>query len=277
MKKKVVTYANCQANNVVRILAKHPVLSQEYDFENATILGNFGLMHDQKPIPYDAIESADLFIYQPTDAKHGIYGTPDILTHVKPECKRISFPYVYNYAFWEVLVFSDGDYAVGHSAMRYAHLNHKPITRLKEQGYSFDQVSQMIVEEKVDWEFAKRYRDTQDILRQKESECDVKVADFIDANYKDNILFYTQNHISLIVLKHIANQVVTILGGDPSLFPEELPHPDYTPSSFLPEIPVGLAAWKHFGFTWLKRVSPNATWFIIHGARRIYDGDYVNK
>jgi hypothetical protein len=143
MKKKVVTYANCQAKNVIRVLAKHPVLSKEYDFDNAVILSNFALIQGQTPIPYEDIASADLFLYQPTAEKHGLYGTTEILKHCKPECKRIGFPYVYNYAFWEVLAFSDGDYAVGHSAMQYAHLNHKPITRLKEQGLSFDQVGQL--------------------------------------------------------------------------------------------------------------------------------------
>jgi hypothetical protein len=276
--KKVVAYANCQAKNILRILAKHPVLSREYDFENPTILSNFALMQEGKGVPYHEIESADLFLYQPTADKHGVYATSEILKHCKPDCKRISFPYVYNYAFWEVLVFADGDYAVGHSAMRYAHLNHAPITRLKEQGLSFEKVSQMILEDKVDWEFAKRYADTQEILRQKESECDIKVSDFIDAHYKDSLLFYTQNHVALPLLSHIAKQAVTLLGQDPSLFPSDLPHPDYTPRNFLPEIPIGVAAFKHFGFTFLTSPpSPNTMGFIIEGARRIYNGNYYNK
>ena len=90
-------------------------------------------------------------------------------------------------------------------------------------------------------------------------------------------MFFTQNHIALPLLVHIANQVTRLLGEDPALFPADLPHPDYAPRNLLPEISIGIAAWKHFGFTFMERPSSNTMSFIMNGARRIYNGDYVNK
>jgi hypothetical protein len=274
--KKVVTYANCQANNVIHILAKHPVLSKEYDFENPVILSNFALIQENKGIPYHEIESADLFIYQPTADKHGVYATSNILQHCKPTCKRISFPYIYNYSFWEVLVFADGDYTVGHSATKYAYLNHRPITKLKEQGVSFEEITRRILSKTFDWEFESRYRETQEVLRLKESECDVKVSEFIDKHHKNLLLFYTQNHVGAPLIKHVADQVVSLLGEDPTGFPSNLPLPDYAPTGGGSEIPIGWFAWKHFGFTFMEEPSINTLRFVLSHAKQIYDGKYAN-
>ena len=275
--KKIVTYANCQAKNIIRILATHPVLSKEYDFDHPVILSNFGLLQGKQAIPYDEIASADLFLYQPTADKHGPYATSALLSYCKPTCRKISFPYMYNYAFWEVLVFADGDYAVGHSATQYAHLNHRPITKRKEAGMSFAEIETQILHKTFDWEFAERYTETQAILRSKEAECDVKVADFIDAHHKDMVLFYTQNHVATPLLKHAADQIVCLLGEDPSLFPADVPPPDYAPNFKGAELPIGWFAWKHYGFTFMDEPAPNTFPFILHHAKQIYDGNYAQR
>lgn len=274
--KKVVTYANCQAKNVLRILATHPILAKEYDFENAVILSNFALIKTNQSIPYSDIESADLFLYQPTADVHGSYATSQLLQHCKSDCVKISFPYLYNYAFWEILMFADGDYVVGHSATRYVHLNHNPITKLKERGIPFSEIKQQIVDKTFDWEFDVRYRETQTILRSKEAECDVKAADFIDAHHKDVVLFYTQNHVATPLLKHIADQVTSLLGKDPSMFPSKVPDPDYAPNYEGAEIPIGWFAWKHYGFRFMEEPHPITIQFILHHAKKIYDGIHVN-
>jgi len=274
--KKVVSYANCQAKNVLRILSTHPILAKEYDFDNATILSNFGLIQGKQTIPYSEIESADLFLYQPTSDNHGPYATSQLLLHCKPSCVKISFPYLYNYAFWEILVFADGDYAVGHSAPRYVHLSHNPIIKLKEKDVPFSEIEKQIVNRTFDWEFDVRYRETQAILRNKEAECDVKVADFIDAHHKDVVLFYTQNHVATPLLKHIADQVTSLLGENPSLFPSEVPPPDYAPNYSGAELPIGWFAWKHYGFAFMKEPEPDTIHFILYHAKQIYDGKHVN-
>lgn len=275
--KRVVTYANCQAKNVCRILATHPELSREYDFENPTIVSNFGLIQGNTPVPTSAFQDADLVLYQPTADSHGQYATSSVLAHCKPECVRISFPYIYNYSFWEVMAFADGDYAVGHDAAKYARLNHAPITRLREQGVPFTTIESLIKSKQFNWDFASRYAESQRILREKESECDVKVADFIDAHHKDTLLFFTQNHPGLPVLRHVAEQIITRLGYDPTRLPNDVPAPDYAPdSSSGPHIPIGWFAWKHFGFSFIPEPAPNTFPFIIHHAKKIYDQVYVN-
>lgn len=270
--KKVVLYGNCQTGEVRRILATHPILNQQYDFHNAISIGNFVVIKEQRELPYADIEAADLFIYQPTADKHGVYSTREILKHLKPDCKTISFPYIYNYAFWEVLVFADGDYAVGHSGTQYAHLNHKPITRLKEKGMSYPEIEHLIRTNQLDWDFEERYRMTQTILREKEAICDIKVADFIDTHHKDRLLFYTQNHITTFFLKYLADEMVRLLGEDPSLFPHSLPEPSY--GTYV--MPIGQSAWNHYKFKFMPQPGDATMYFILSYAEKIYKGEFVN-
>lgn len=271
MKLKVVGYGNCQIANVLRILACHPEFAERYDVAGATILGNATMIEAQSPIPYDVIAAADMLLYQPTADRHGPYATSKLLTYCKPGCITVSFPYLYNYAFWEVLVFPLGDSLVGHSATRYAHLNHEPIARLKRQGLSFDAIHRKILARDMDWDFARRYTETQAILRTKEAECDVKVAAFIDAHFRDTLLFYTQNHPTTPLLAHVARQALQRLGLDPSQLPADLPLPDYAPGDGAPVFPIGWFAWKHFGFTFMTEPAPNTFPFIIWYAKQIYD------
>lgn len=271
MKRTIVGYGNCQVGNIVRMLGQHPEFAAQYDVAGAILLQNFSMIQCQLPIPYETIASADLIIYQPTSDEHGVYATSQLLTHCKPDCIRLSFPYIYNYAFWEVLVFADGDTKVGHSARRYAHLNHQPITRLKEQGLSFDAIAQKILARDMDWDFGRRYAETQAILRAKEADCTAKVADFIDAHHRTTLLFYTQNHPTAAVLLHVVRQFLQTLGYDPTLLPTGL-RADYAPKTEVPNFPIGWFAWKHYGFTFVKEPDASSFPFLLHFAREIYEG-----
>lgn len=281
MKKKVVVYANCQGTAIRNILRCHPTLSEEYDFDSATCLSNYLLLQSGEDFPYTAqFAEADLLIYQPIASVHGKYSTDEILKSVRPDCKCVSFVYLYNYAFWETLVFADGDYDVGTFGMKYAALNHQPITSLRERGVSFDDIARQIRANTFDWKFKERYETTQSILRAKEAECTIRVADFIDANHRDHLLFYTQNHPTMYFLRWVAQRIAEQAGHDPNLLPpeESLPFPDYNSGrNKTPHFQFGPAAWDYFQFTFIPRPGPSALTAILEQARRIYDGVYVNR
>lgn len=279
-KKRVVIYANCQADAIKAILAYHSQLTEEYDVFGAHILGNYTYMNTNAGLPYDILAEADLFIYQPISSERGEYSTVELLKTLKPGCKTVSFPYLYNYAFWEVLAMSDADYDVGVFGMKYAHLNQKPITDLRDAGVSFEEVERRIRAGQIDWKFGERFAKTQSILREKEKECDVKVADFIDANYRDHLLFYTQNHPSMFFMRFVCQEILRILGYDPSLLPDitHLLRPDYNSGHHeVPHYEMGLAAWNHFGFRFTPKPGPSVTENIVAMSRLIYNGAGIDS
>ena len=274
-KKRVVIYANCQGDTLQRILAYHSTLADEYDLFGAHLLSNYTYMNTNTGLPYDILGEADLFIYQPISTDHGKYSTNELLKTLKPGCKTVSFPYLYNYAFWEVLVVSTVDYDVGVYGMNYAHLNQQPITDLRDAGVPFEEVERRIRSGTIDWKFAERWTTTQSILRDKEKDCDVKIADFLEANYRNHLLFYTQNHPSMFFLRHVAQEILKTLGYDPSILPNEthLLCPDYNSGNHeIPHYEIGVAAWQHFGFRFIPKPQPYVTEYIVAMSRLIYNG-----
>ena len=77
-----------------------------------------------------------------------------------------------------------------------------------------EEINQKFMDGESDFEYQKRYDRCMSILREKEEICDVKVADFIEANIREFKLFLTQNHPTTQVYIHCVNQIIKILGID---------------------------------------------------------------
>jgi len=198
--KNIVIYSNCQSNGI-RSCLSYVIDSNFYE------IANYDYIQNKKELPIEILKNADVFIYQPTKAKHGIYSTDpevkgNICSHLNPKCIKIAFPYIYNHAFWP-FVPEDGHYKGG-----------EPITKLKKGGHSLEKITKMFLNGEIDFEYNKRFNKCMDILREHEKLCDVKVSDFIDKNARNVKLFLTQNHPTTIVFIHCANQILKILGSD---------------------------------------------------------------
>lgn len=279
-KKKVLAYTNCQGRNILNILAKHPTLSKEYDFDNAEVVSTHILINESGEFDLNKLKDVDLFIYQPIKNR-GKYDTENILKHINPNTICCGFPYLYNYAFWECLVFADGDYAIESNKTNYAVINHEPITSLRDNGFSLEYIKTKIISKDFDWMFNDRFNRTITILKEKETLCNIKVSEFIKDNHKHHLLFHTQNHPTLYLLTYVANQIISICEHDCALLPElqYLPVPDYTSTRYVntPELPIGWFAWKHFGFTFMNEPTEYAMNFIINNVEKIYNHKYVNS
>lgn len=222
----IVFYSNCQAHGIKYFLVK--ALShrhQHYDGEekrsehfNFHHIENYSLIKNQGDIPVDILATADVFIYQPIDRKHGKYSTnqnieQNIMTHLPVTCIRISFPYIYHSSLWILIppAYADamiGDYGSGE------YINSAPIKKLKISGNSLETVLDMYSRGQIDFEYNERFNQSIAVLREKEKHCDVKVAQFIEENIRKQKLFLTQNHPTSCIFIHCVNQILHILGID---------------------------------------------------------------
>ena len=207
----IVYYSNCQHSGIEYFLKKSINDSVVYHLEN------YSLIKKQMEIPVDIIKRADIFIYQPIDKAHGIYSTDvnvenNIMSYLSPECKTISFPYIYNSSLWILIPPANIDGFIGNYPDIDKYINREPIEKLKSQGYSLDTVLQMYSNGMIDFDYEDRFNKSIEILRGKELSCDVKVSEFIETNVKKHKLFLTQNHPTTCVFVHCANQVLSILG-----------------------------------------------------------------
>ena len=204
---KVVFYSNCQYNGLQYFLQ----LFNKYTFD---IIENYDIIKNKKPIPIDILNLADIFIYQHIDKKHGIYSTlneieNNICSYLPDHCKKISFPYIYNSAFWILIPPAEIDNCIG-NYVNHKYVNSKSIELLKQKGKSLNEVIQMYNEHLIDFNYKNRFDNDIKILQEKEKCCDIKVSDFI-INNKRKKLFLTQNHPTSCVYVHCINQLLVLL------------------------------------------------------------------
>lgn len=209
MKKKCcVIYGNCQERGLDVFLRKSKPFQEQYDihvFENyAMILGNI-------PLPVDILKRANLFIYQPLANRHGIYASNHVKSLLSPQCKTISFPYIYNSALWPL--FKDDQEMVGKEV----------IVALMEKGLTLKRILDKFCAGDIDFQFERRFQETMEILRSKEAATDVKVADFIVSNLSTERLFLTQNHPTGTLFFHCVNQILTALDLPRLITPDTIP------------------------------------------------------
>lgn len=94
--KLALLFGNCQVQGIAHFLRKANFPYEIRTFENFRFI-----LKEQDPAAFkDLAKHADLFIYQPTDAKYDDLCAQRIVDNVlKPSCKTISFPYIFNHGY----------------------------------------------------------------------------------------------------------------------------------------------------------------------------------
>ena len=207
----LVFYTNCQCRGLFYFLQKH------IDNLKVTHIENYSLIKNKRQIQVNVLKQADIFIYQPIDKKHGAYSTDisvenNIMSHLSPNCKVISFPYIYNSALWVLIPPANIDGYIGNYLDIDKYINRECIEKLKEKGYTLDEVLQMYSKGLIDFDYENRFNKSIEILKKKEEACDVKISEFIEKNIRKHRLFLTQNHPTTCVFIHCVNQILSILG-----------------------------------------------------------------
>ena len=261
----LVFYTNCQYLGLDYFIKKHINKIETKHIENYSIIKN------KNKIPFDILKQADIFIYQPIDKKHGIYSTDisvenNIMSYLSPNCKIISFPYIYNSSLWILIPPAHIDGYIGNYADMDKYINREPIEKLKVKGYSLDEVLQMYSKGLIDFDYENRFTKSIEILKKKEEVCDVKVAAFIEKNIRKHKLFFTQNHPTTCVFIHCVNQILSILGYNHKF--DEFAYPEN-----ICNLPGG---WPHtandikyWNFEY-KNININNNWYIEH-IKNIYN------
>ena len=96
----IVFYSNCQCRGIKYFLEEYlknkNIIVNFIELEN-----NYQMIKNNSLLPVDILQIADIFIYQPIEKKWNIYSTDEnipnnIISYLKKDCIKISFPYIYN-------------------------------------------------------------------------------------------------------------------------------------------------------------------------------------
>jgi hypothetical protein len=200
-KLKALFIGNCQNGGLRNFLS----FSQQFhNMFDTKWYANWQLIESQSSIPMKDVQEADLFVYQPLRPEHGCYSTDPTVEgsigyYVKDECIKITHPYVFSSAFWPIV-------QAGKNQNRW--FGNEPIDKLINGGFSKSEVLDLFFNNKIDWEYKKRFKQSIGILKGKESITDIKISDFIEENFKNQLLFLIPQHPTSIIFLNLANQVL---------------------------------------------------------------------
>lgn len=206
--------ATCQGGMIQNALNESPEFRSTYDTYHVRnyeyIFGSVPFVDDPKLLA--ALTEADLFIYQPLASKYGNNSTDFLTTLVKPECIKIAVPYVVMRSLMPVVIArkadTTDDWDNGYDTIEETG----PIDRLVEEGLSRREILQLFDEDRIDWEFNRRYEQDMKYLRMKESISSIRVCDYIEDNLQRSRLFTYFSHPTTNLLVHIVNQILSMLG-----------------------------------------------------------------
>lgn len=219
---KVCIFSNCQGGSIVDFFPKTIEVIQYHNFN---YIFNTELCKDIK----NHLMTCDWFIYQPLSNVYPVYNTDNLKTFLKPGCRTISFPYIFNDAFtpiYKTVKYDmpiNGEYStVEPYSLLYRNI--EPITELKRQGFTLEQILELYKNNQLDFKYQERFDNTIEKLQEKEQYTDVKVSQFILDNYKKCSLFNYHpvtttdthcNHPSNILLLYCFNQIFHLMGLEP--------------------------------------------------------------
>ena len=227
-----IIYSNCQGRGVRRFLEKQDNFRADYSIH---VINNYTAIAENKELPTELLKKADLFIYQPIHAKHGIYSSDKVLSLLSEKCKCISFPYIYNDALWPIFE-KKGRYVGGNS-----------VICLMKENKSLKYIIDTFMKLEIDFDFTGRFSYSNSILKKKEQVTTVKVADFIKQNFRSRRLFLTCNHPTSYVFAYCVNQILARLGYDLLENAENLPENIANLPGFWPVSPYDRMFYKfHF-------------------------------
>lgn len=196
---KVLLYGGCHAGVIKELLLRYCDEISQCD-----IITNYVLIGAGMPFPYDRIHQYDAVIYSPILNK-GEYNT----AYLREYCLKANvLPICYPWLQWN---------GYHPEAKKYPHVDwlYKFWSQPKSQLSSIESfVNLDIAEEMRDYDFLKNAIVTTDHMREQEkfASSDVKIADFVIENYKNELLFLTPDHPAAVVYRELLSQIASVAG-----------------------------------------------------------------
>lgn len=212
VKKKYSVYGNCQANPLGNILQTNAEFAESWEFVPFP-KPSFELRQGDWEDIEKLLGELDLFITQNVGESHGIFASSNLANHLKAGGKVVRIPNAYFSGYMpEVVYFRAGEPHVTkfcdyHDANFLAFFMEDPVNAVQKAVDAATDKSQYTQE----FVLANAMASINE-LKRREEECDVTVSDYIEQNWRNDILFYSMNHPKRKVLSHIASNVLGLLG-----------------------------------------------------------------
>jgi hypothetical protein len=202
-KLKSLFIGNCQNNGLIQFLSNSKEFTNTFETK---WYANWQLIENKSSVPMKDVEEADLFVYQPLRPEHGCYSTDPTIVgsigyYVNNKCIKITHPYVFSSAFWPIVQAGQGK-----NSDRW--FGAEQIDKLLNDGISKNEILNLFYTNQIDWEYEKRFKQSIQILQDKESITDIKISEFIVNNFKNQLLFLIPQHPTSAIFLNMSNQIL---------------------------------------------------------------------
>jgi hypothetical protein len=225
-----IIYGNCQGKHLEYILNQSNFFKKKYI---TYYYPNYELINSKIDLNINFInllKNCKLFIYQPVKKNHGIYSTSqnidnNIYSYLSIDCIKISFIYINNIAL-DTFLYETFDSNMNSIDIKilynieemkiintkfyifYNYFGFKNIFNFKlNKNMNNIDIMTLFDNNLLDFNFEERWTFSFNILKDSEKITDIKISDFIENNYKNIELFYTNNHPTNYIFLEIVNQI----------------------------------------------------------------------
>ena len=225
IKSKIAIYGNCHVRGIEICLKNSKNFNSKYELIKLPYF-----FEGEGPPEKDQLTTCDYFIYQEIREKNALgveFGTKRLFDFIPRNCQCIQIPNLYElgYCFFpqnylhlnaphyinknnppykgdERGLFVHGDYVID-------SLMDMPVNDVVKLVKSLDIISKHTIIEMFDRYISK--------ITERETEWDIKIADFIIDNYRDIQMFNDFGHPSNVVIKKMAQDLLKLLDVDDDL------------------------------------------------------------
>lgn len=245
--KNLVFYTNCQGGIGINTL-----LCSKIKFKTVNYIETFSTIWNNQELPIDILNNADIFIYQQINNKYNKYSTDinidnNILTYLKTDCIKISFPYIYFACLFPLYYANSAAEIDGGNSYDISKIVNRDIIIDLKKKYTNEEIISLYDKQEIDFNFKKNYEDTIERIKNTEKNCNIIITNlFTLDNIKKIKLMHTNNHPSNYVLKYITNEILKIL---------QLPTFDFKEfeTEILGGFPYSLYSYNYYNFVWLEK------------------------
>ena len=205
----IYIYSNCQGEAIKVILKKL------YPTSIITYQSNYNTIISKIPININLINTYDVFLYQPINKNKGEYSTDYILSKLKHNIVKISFPYIYNTGMWNIVI--NNNNLINGFNNSYTNFNENSRINGIDCLIKYKNLNDLyndFINEKLFFNLKKRFFDSINKLKDIEKKTDIKISNFIEKNYKIIPMFYRDCHPSLETLKEVTKRILILLKLD---------------------------------------------------------------
>lgn len=212
---KICIYGNCQAGVVKDLLLN---LSNDFSFigdrtSNIHHITTWENILNNTEIDYDWVnKNCDIFLYQPIKKQRGVHSTDYILPKLRSSMVKVGIPFVFCNWLWPISMNPNNDKNGFNNNYTDININceFSGIDFLKPFS-SPAQAIEAFFHQDINFDLNNRLHSDLLRLKKQEANTDIKISDFIESKYKQELLFYRDVHPTLFLLKEIAFRVLNFL------------------------------------------------------------------